>query len=79
MSKREQSGRRTDDRLGKEKVPTLTHALHVLGVCCDDGLPQRRFGLTARESEILPMLTQGYYNKEIAAVFSISVQTIKHH
>ncbi len=65
--------------VGKEKVPTLTHALHVLGVCSDDGPPQRRFGLTARESEILPMLTQGYSNREIAAAFSISVQTIKHH
>jgi two-component system, NarL family, nitrate/nitrite response regulator NarL len=65
--------------VGKEKVSTLTHALHDLGVRSDDGPPQRRLGLTARESEILPMLTQGYSHKEIAAAFSISVQTIKHH
>jgi two-component system nitrate/nitrite response regulator NarL len=65
--------------VGKEHVPTLTHALHVLGVCSDDGPPQRRFGLTARESEILPMLAQGYSHREIATALSISVQTIKHH
>jgi DNA-binding NarL/FixJ family response regulator len=65
--------------VGKEHVPTLTHALHVLGVRSDDGPPQRRFGLTARESEILPMLAQGYSNREIATALSISVQTIKHH
>jgi two-component system nitrate/nitrite response regulator NarL len=65
--------------VGKENVPTLTHALQVLGVCSEDDPPQRRFGLTAREAEILPMLAQGYSNREIATAFSISVQTIKHH
>jgi DNA-binding NarL/FixJ family response regulator len=65
--------------VGKENVPTLTHALHVLGVCSEDETPQWRFGLTARESEILPMLVQGYSNREIATAFSISIHTINHH
>ena len=65
--------------VGKENVPTLTLALHVLGVCSNDEPPQRRFGLTARESEILPMLAQGYSNRAIATAFSVSVKTIKHH
>ena len=65
--------------VGKENVPTLTHALRVLGVCSEDETPQWRFGLTARESEILPMLVQGYSNREIATAFSISVHTINHH
>jgi two-component system nitrate/nitrite response regulator NarL len=65
--------------VGQERVPTLTHALHILGACSDDASPQRQFGLTARESEILPMLARGYSNRAIATAFSISVQTIKHH
>jgi two-component system, NarL family, nitrate/nitrite response regulator NarL len=65
--------------VGQERVPTLTHALHILGACSDDAFPQRHFGLTARESEILPMLARGYSNRAIATAFSISVETIKHH
>ena len=65
--------------VGEENVPTLTHALQVAGVCSDDGPPQRRFGLTARESEILPMLAQGYSNRAIATAFSVSAETVKHH
>lgn len=65
--------------VGQKNVATLRQALQVLGGCSEDGARLRRFGLTARESEILPMLTLGYSNKEIAAAFSISVDTIKHH
>lgn len=65
--------------VGEGNVPTLTHALQVLGGCSEDRRPRRRFGLTARESEILPMLAQGYSNRAIAKSFSISVQTIRHH
>lgn len=49
------------------------------GACSDTGPSHRRFGLTARESELLPMLAQGYSNQEIARALSISVHTIKHH
>jgi two-component system, NarL family, nitrate/nitrite response regulator NarL len=65
--------------VGKENVPTLTLALHVLEVRSNNVPTQRRFGLTARESEILPMLAQGHSNRAIATAFSVSVETIKHH
>ena len=38
-----------------------------------------KFGLTPRESEIISAVTNGYTNKEIAAEFKISEQTVKHH
>jgi DNA-binding NarL/FixJ family response regulator len=42
-------------------------------------LPQRRFGLTQRELEIVTLVVAGYSNPDIAQRFSISLQTVKHH
>jgi DNA-binding NarL/FixJ family response regulator len=36
-------------------------------------------GLTRREQQILPLIAQGLTNKEIAAHFSLSEQTVKNH
>ena len=38
-----------------------------------------KFGLTARELEIVASVTSGYSNKEIARRFSLSQETVKHH
>jgi two-component system, NarL family, nitrate/nitrite response regulator NarL len=38
-----------------------------------------KFGLTARESEILATVVDGYTNKDMAKKFGISEQTVKHH
>jgi DNA-binding NarL/FixJ family response regulator len=45
-----------------------------------DAQPQTRtFGLTKRELQIVGVVVAGYTNKEIAARFSLSEDTIKHH
>jgi DNA-binding NarL/FixJ family response regulator len=36
-------------------------------------------GLTAREQEILDLLSQGHSNEEISASLFISVRTVEHH
>ena len=38
-----------------------------------------RYGLTSRERDIIGAIGAGLSNKEIAAQFGISVQTVKHH
>jgi DNA-binding NarL/FixJ family response regulator len=40
---------------------------------------KKTFGLTPRELEIVSAITAGYSNKDIAAKFSISESTVKHH
>jgi two-component system, NarL family, nitrate/nitrite response regulator NarL len=40
---------------------------------------KRRMGLTRREQQLIPLLSQGLTNKEIANHFSLSEQTIKNH
>ncbi len=41
--------------------------------------PQRNFGLTKREMEILAAIVAGLSNKEIARRFALSEDTVKHH
>jgi two-component system nitrate/nitrite response regulator NarL len=40
---------------------------------------QSRFGLTARETEIVSFITQGYMNRDIAKSLSITEETVKRH
>lgn len=40
---------------------------------------ERRFGLTARELDIVATVTTGLTNREIATRFSLSEETVKHH
>jgi two-component system, NarL family, nitrate/nitrite response regulator NarL len=41
--------------------------------------PQNRFGLTARETEIISFITQGCMNRDIANALSIREETVKRH
>lgn len=40
---------------------------------------RRRWGLTRREQQLIPLIAQGLTNKEIANHFSLSEQTVKNH
>lgn len=63
--------------LGKDGLTDLVHAL-----CDSNGdkrLGKNRFGLTKREIEIIQAVLEGSSNPEIAANFSLSEQTVKHH
>ena len=41
--------------------------------------PRRTFGLTARELEVVTLITEGCTNKDIAKTFGISEETVKRH
>lgn len=41
--------------------------------------PEALAVLTEREQEVLALLTQGYSNKEIAAILTVTVNTVKKH
>ncbi len=41
--------------------------------------PRRTFGLTARELEVVNLITEGCTNKDIAKTFGISEETVKRH
>ncbi len=41
--------------------------------------PQKTFGLTARELEVVGLITEGSTNKHIAQTFGISEETVKRH
>jgi len=40
---------------------------------------RRRMGLSCREQQLVPLLAQGFTNKEIAARLNLSEQTVKNH
>jgi len=41
--------------------------------------PRKTFGLTARELEVVNLITEGCTNKDIAKTFGISEETVKRH
>ena len=41
--------------------------------------PRKTFGLTARELEVVTLITEGSTNKDIAETFGISEETVKRH
>jgi two-component system, NarL family, nitrate/nitrite response regulator NarL len=64
--------------IGREIVQDLVESLRALAAAVP--APKRqRFGLTARELEIVSALIAGGANKEIASSFGISEKTVKHH
>jgi two-component system nitrate/nitrite response regulator NarL len=62
--------------VGHESVSSLVDALR--GMTSPTG-PAKKFGLTARELEVIGTIVAGYANKDIAQKFGISEQTVKHH
>ena len=61
--------------IGRESVSGLVDTLktHMFDT------QERKYGLTARELQIIAAVTAGYANKEIAKRFSLSEETVKHH
>ena len=41
--------------------------------------PKAQMGLTRREQQLVPLIAQGFTNKEIASHFNLSEQTVKNH
>jgi two-component system, NarL family, nitrate/nitrite response regulator NarL len=40
---------------------------------------RQRLGLTRREQQLIPLIAEGFTNKEIANHFCLSEQTVKNH
>jgi two-component system nitrate/nitrite response regulator NarL len=67
--------------VGREAVSDLVQALRsqMSGPPNGPSSPAKRFGLTRRELEVVGAVVSGYSNREIAAKFSLSEDTVKHH
>jgi two-component system nitrate/nitrite response regulator NarL len=65
--------------VGRESVSNIVKMLRDLMPPAGEETRKKKFGLTARELEIVAVIVAGYTNKDIAQRFSISEQTVKHH
>ena len=64
--------------LGHEKVDSLVGALHKL--MHEQASPeQKNYGLTRRELEVIRCIVDGLANRDIAAKFDLSEETVKRH
>ena len=64
--------------VGRSRVTDLASTLRDL--CASlPGPTRKQFGLTPRELDIVGTILGGYSNNDIAAKFSISEKTVKHH
>jgi len=59
-------------------VQNLVQVLHDLAAQTAPP-PRKTFGLTARELEVVGLITEGSTNKHIAQTFGISEETVKRH
>jgi two-component system nitrate/nitrite response regulator NarL len=64
--------------VARKAVATLGNALKEITAAFPDP-KQKHFGLTPRELEIVSVILTGSSNLDIAAKFSISEKTVKHH
>ncbi len=60
-------------------VADLVQLVRTMRVPGSGSVQAPKYGLTARESEILAAVVDGYTNKDMAKKFTISEQTVKHH
>jgi two-component system nitrate/nitrite response regulator NarL len=65
--------------VGRERVANLVQYLRNLMQSTGEESRRRRYGLTERELEIVSAVVEGCSNKEMAAQFKISPETVKHH
>jgi DNA-binding NarL/FixJ family response regulator len=65
--------------VGRKAVRDLVTTLRELSASSSASPSRRHFGLTPREREIIGTILEGLSNAEIAARFSISEKTVKHH
>jgi DNA-binding NarL/FixJ family response regulator len=64
--------------VGRETISNLVEYLRTL--LTPPATPKhKKYGLTPRELEIISAVVAGYANKDIAAHFRISEDTVKHH
>lgn len=59
--------------------PTMIRSLVEPGRKPERGQPPEGEGITAREEEILKLIIQGYTNKQVAELLSISIRTVEGH
>ena len=62
---------------GASMTPRVAHS--VLDMFSRLQVPQRDYGLTAREQSILELMTEGLIKKEIAEKLSLSYHTVDTH
>lgn len=65
--------------LGNEGIASLVEAVCDSSIPPKSVTPRKTFGLTPRELEIVGAVASGYSNYDIAASFSLSEHTVKHH
>jgi two-component system nitrate/nitrite response regulator NarL len=65
--------------VGLKRVPNLVQYLQAELRASRDEARAKTYGLTARELQIVSAVVAGLANKEIAAHFKISEDTVKHH
>jgi two-component system, NarL family, nitrate/nitrite response regulator NarL len=64
--------------VGRETISNLVEYLR--GLLAPPAAPkQKKFGLTPRELEIVSAVVAGFTNKDVAAHYKISEDTVKHH
>jgi two-component system nitrate/nitrite response regulator NarL len=63
-----------------QSVSNVVQVVHQLAAAnSQPSQTQNRFGLTARETEIISFITQGCMNRDIASSLSITEETVKRH
>jgi two-component system, NarL family, nitrate/nitrite response regulator NarL len=65
--------------VGRECVPNLVQYLLTLMQSSRDEAQRNKFGLTARELDIISAVVAGCHNNEIGEYFKIAEDTVKHH
>jgi DNA-binding NarL/FixJ family response regulator len=65
--------------LGQEALADLVQTLRAMPTPLGRPEARRPFHLTARELEVIHLVTAGYSNKDIAQLWDVSEDTIKHH